>query len=248
MNLKHNIRLWLSTVISCFIVGGLLFSPLGAGAAEVSPYLPQSPDRGRDYIDTMYFFGESTTAHLRARGVLTGGRETDRVWADESGTRMLSSRITSEPIVYPKTGEHLTVSEACGRAQPEILVLSFGLNGVMKFAADRDLYLNSYGRLIEAIQAASPKTRILVQTVYPVARADAYSVDVDTLNAYLSRLNEWLPALAERYENLRVVDTASVLRGADGRLLPSYAEPDGIHLTRAAYEAVLTYLRTHAWQ
>ena len=248
MNLKQNTRLWLSTVIACFIVGSLFLSPFGVSAAETAPYLPESPDAGAEYLNAMYFFGESTTAHLRARGVLSGGTKTDRVWADESGTRMLSSRITSLPIVYPPTGEHLSVSEACRCARPPYLVLSFGLNGVMKFAADRDLYLNSYGRLIEAVQQASPETRILVQTVYPVARADAYSVDVDTLNAYILRLNEWLPALAERYENLRVVDTASVLRGEDGRLLSSFAEPDGIHLTRAAYEAVLGYLRTHAWQ
>ena len=248
MNHKHNIRLWLLTVIACVIVGSLFLSPPRACAEEATPYLPATPDAGRDYLDSMIFFGESTTAHLRARGVLSGGKKTDRVWADESGTRMLSSRITSEPIVYPPTGEHLTVADACRLARPQILVLSFGLNGVMKFASDRELYLASYGRLIEAVRAASPDTRILIQTVYPVSRADAYSVDVDTLNAYILRLNEWLPALASRYENLRVVDTASALRDADGRLCAAYAEADGIHLTRAAYEAVLAYLRTHAWR
>lgn len=68
---------------------------------QVSPQLvtmAETPDAGMEYIDSMIFFGESTTAHLRARGVLSGGTSTRQVWADASGTRMLSSRTTSEPI------------------------------------------------------------------------------------------------------------------------------------------------------
>jgi len=41
--------------------------------------LGESPDAGMAYIDRMIFFGESTTAHLRARGVLSGGTETQQV-------------------------------------------------------------------------------------------------------------------------------------------------------------------------
>ena len=220
-------------------------------ATSVTPQgmmLPDTSDAGTEYIDKMIFFGESTTAHLRSRGVLSGGTDTHQVWTDSSGTRMLSSRITSEPIVYPPTGEKLTVAEACQKEKPAYLVLSFGLNGITNFISNKDQYVSNYGRLIAAIQAASPDTKIILQTVYPVCKANNYSVDVETLNGYIATLNSWLPEIAAKYENVRVADTASVLLDSNNKLNSSYDNGDGIHLTTAAYEQILDYLRTHAWQ
>ena len=210
--------------------------------------LGETEDAGMGYIDQMIFFGESTTAHLRARGVLSGGTDTKQVWSDASNTRMLSSRTTSEPIIYPPTGESITITEACKREKPAYLVLSFGLNGINGFISNKTQYINNYGKLIAAIQTASPETKIILQTVYPVSNADHFGVDVATLNGYIDTLNGWLPEIAAKYQNVRVVDTASVLKDAEGRLLPSCNDGDGIHLTVSAYESILQYLRTHAWQ
>jgi hypothetical protein len=218
---------------------------------QVSPQLvtmAETPDAGMEYIDSMIFFGESSTAHLRARGVLSGGTSTRQVWADASGTRMLSSRTTSEPITYPETGEALTIAEACERAKPEYLVLSFGLNGITGFVANKTSYVNSYNKLINAVKQASPNTKIILQTVYPVCRADGFTVDTATLNAHIQTLNSWLPEIAAAHENVRVADTASVLYNSEGMLAASFDNGDGIHLTRSAYEEILAYLRTHAWQ
>ena len=218
---------------------------------QVSPQLvtmAETPDAGMEYIDSLIFFGESTTAHLRARGVLSGGTSTRQVWADASGTRMLSSRTTSEPITYPETGEALTIAEACERAKPEYLVLSFGLNGITGFVANKTSYVNSYNKLINAVKQASPNTKIILQTVYPVCRADGFTVDTATLNAHIQTLNSWLPEIAAAHENVRVADTASVLYNSEGMLAASFDNGDGIHLTRSAYEEILAYLRTHAWQ
>ena len=239
----------LARVLTLCLIGGILFVCIpNVCAQESAASLGETADCGEAYLDRLVFFGESTTAHLRARGVLRGGRETTQVWSDPSGTKMLSSRLLSEPILYPESGELVTVAEACTQKTPDILVLSFGLNGVMRFHTDIDHYLHCYGKLIETIQKSSPATKIILQTVYPVCKADAYSVGVDTLNAYLSRLNDALPLLTGIYQDVRIVDTASVLRDRDGRLRAEYAEEDGIHLNRAAYEAILHYLRTHAWK
>ena len=213
--------------------------------------LGETPDAGMKYIDRMIFFGESTTAHLRSRGVLTGRTSTKQVWADTGGTKTLSSKITSEKIVYPETGESLTIAEACAKAQPEYLVLSFGLNGISGFISNKSSYVNAYNKLIRAVQEASPNTKIILQSVYPVCDgkgSQAFGVDVATLNAHIQTLNTWLPEIAASHENVRIADTASVLKNADGQLVSSYNNDDGIHLTASAYEAILAYLRTHAWQ
>lgn len=211
--------------------------------------LKEGPDAGMEYIDQMIFFGESTTAHLRSRGVLTGGTETKQVWADQSGTKTLSSQLLSTTIVYPETGESLLIPEAVERSKPKYMVLSFGLNNIVGFVGKKSLYVNNYHKLIDAIQAASPDTKIILQSVYPIANSNTdFSVDAETVNTYAQTLNEWLIEIASAHENVRFVDTGSVLRDADNALLPSYDSGDGVHLNVAAYEAILDYLRTHPWK
>ncbi len=210
-------------------------------------YLSPTADAGLAYQDSLIFFGESTTAHLASRGVLTGGTATQQVWADRSNTCMLSSRITSATIVYPETGEDLTIAEACDRKKPSLIVLSFGQNGLVSFASDTEGYCRNYKKLIGAIREASPDTKIILQTVYPLSQEGNYGTDVATLNGYVNTLNECLPEIASAFENVRIADTASVLRDGDGRLAASYDFGDGQHLTASAYEAILSYLRTHAY-
>ena len=212
------------------------------------PVLAETPDAGMDYIDQMIFFGESTTTHLRSRGVLSGGTETTQVWADSSGTKTLSSKLLSETIIYPLTGEHLTLAEALKKEQPAYIVLSFGLNNISAFIGNKSLYVNNYNKLIRAIQEASPNTRILLQSVYPVsANCDDFSVDGATVCAYTQTLNEWLREIAAQHSNVGYVHTADPLTNASGTLMEDYDTGDGVHLTAFAYQQVLRYLRTHAW-
>lgn len=200
-----------------------------------------------DYLDRLIFFGESTTTHLRARGVLRDGKNTRQVWADDSGTRMLSAQGIATPILYPDTGEYLTLFEACARKQPEFLVLSFGLNGILRFIGDKALYQNNYHRLIQTVHNASPNTKIILQTVYPVRSSDGFSVDVETLNSHIQTLNTWLPEIADAHTNVALLDTASVLRNEHNQLDEKYDAGDGIHLNADAYRAILRYLSEHEW-
>jgi lysophospholipase L1-like esterase len=222
-------------------------SPTAAPQYEAP--LPESADAGMEYINKMIFFGESTTTHLRARGVLSGGKETHQVWADSSGTKTLSSKMLSEKITYPPTDEDLTIAEAVSKEQPAYIVLSFGLNGIMNFVNNKDSYINNYNKLINLITEASPNTRIILQSVYPVsASCDDFSSDGKTVCSYTEILNGYLREIAAAHDNVRYADTASVLKNPDGTLNPAYDEGDGVHLNTSAYEQILRYLRTHAWQ
>lgn len=213
------------------------------------PILEESPDAGMTYIDQMIFFGESTTTHLRSRGVLSGGTETHQVWADSSGTKTLSSKLLSETLVYPPTGENLTLAAALEKEQPAYLVLSFGLNNIAHFVNNKQNYVNNYNKLIDAVKKASPNTRIILQSVYPVSAAcDDFSVAGATVCSYTETLNGWIREIASTHENVKFADTASMLKASDGTLLPAYDSGDGVHLTAQAYQQILQYLRTHAWQ
>ena len=106
----------------------------------------------QDFLNELVFFGESTTAHLRAREVLADGKNTTQVWSDASGTRMLSSQGLSTPIIYPETQERMTVKEACAKKQPRYLVLSFGVNGIVGFMQNKERYVGNYKRLIQTVR------------------------------------------------------------------------------------------------
>jgi len=215
--------------------------------AKPSRVLGATADMGQAYIDSMIFVGESTTAHLRSRGVLTGGKSTKQVWSNESNTMALDLNILQKTINYPETGQAMTIPAAAAVARPKYIVLNFGVNGIQTFGKNEKLYSTAYGKLIDAIHEASPDTVVLLQTVYPVAANQAtFGEGATTINGYIKRLNELLPDIATAH-NAYVVDTASVLIGNDGNLRSDYQTGDGIHLTTEAYVQILNYLRTHGY-
>lgn len=224
----------------------LLLVALTLPASAAGVFLEKSDDGGAAYRDRLLFLGESTTCHLRSRGVLTGGTGTDRVLAPDSGTMMLNRRTLSAQITEPRSGKKMSVEEAVALRRPEILVVSFGLNGIVGFLAEKERYTESYRALIRGIRRASPETAVVLQTVYPVAERPAewkFDRTPAEINRGIEMLNAWLPEIAGS-EGVFLADTASVLKGENGYLREEFSA-DGIHLTRAGYEQVLFYLQTH---
>ncbi len=230
------------------LLSGML--PSGRAYASILGTRLQETDGVGDLsLPDFVFFGESTTAHLsRSGGVLDTPAGRMQVLRDGSGTRMLDRRILASPVVlYGADGscETVSFSDAVARLRPKNLVLSFGLNGIMGFLASPERFDAAYGLLIDGIRQVSPETRILLQSVYPVRASDGFSVDTPTLNAHIRSLNERIQAIASQ-RGVVYLDSASVLRDADGALRADYDSGDGIHLTNDAYRALLAYFRTWA--
>lgn len=210
--------------------------------------LEKTADMGQAYQDSIIFVGDSTTAHLRSRGVLTGGTDTHQVWVPADNTLLLDFNITKKKIVYPATGIEMTIAEAAAKEKPKYMILTIGLNGITSFVNNKNLYQNCYGNLIDAIRKASPETRIILQSVYPVAaNQKTFTADSVTLNGYIDILNGYVKELAKAKE-VRYLDTNSALKGPDGNLPESYQNGDGIHLTAEGYRVILDYIRTHGYQ
>lgn len=234
-------------LIPCLFHEGTRSENIGAASLSVGNVLTKSADAGEEYLSRAVFFGESTTAHLaRTGGVLDTPSGRDRVWRDKSGTRMLDRRILASSVTF-SDGTERTVRDALVATPPDLLVLSFGLNGIVSFAKDVGAFIATYRAMLEEIHDLSPATRVIVQSIYPVRAADAFSVDVITLNRYIDVLNEAICQMAGTLPYARFADTSSVLRDESGFLAKQYDAGDGIHLTNVAYEKILFYLRTHAW-
>ena len=216
--------------------------------AKAPVTLTETADMGQAYQDSIIFVGDSTTAHLRARGVLTGGTETRQVWVPSDNTLLLDFNITKKKIVYPATGIEMTIAEATEKDKPAYMILTIGLNGITSFVNNKNLYQNCYGSLIDTIKKASPDTKIILQSVYPVAANQrTFTADAVTLNGYIDILNGYVKELAADKE-VRYLDTNSALKGPDGLLPESYQNGDGIHLTAEGYRVILDYIRTHGYQ
>ncbi len=194
-----------------------------------------------DALSGVFFFGESTTAHLaRTGGILDSDAHRQKVLRDESGTRCLDMRILSSPVFYD--GEKISFAEAVERAQPRVLVLSFGLNGITRWSRDGEAFLRNYRALIEGILSRSPNTHILLQSVYPVGENTTFSLPTDELNKQITALNVHIAALAKEYENVDYVNTSALLTNENSMLNAVYDSGDGIHLTNDAYCIILELL------
>ena len=213
--------------------------------------LGRTEDMGDEYIEGFLFFGESTTYHLKSRGILPGGKNTEQVLHDESGTAILNDLTSTMTVINPKNHEKMPFGEAVETIRPKYMLLTFGLNGAVgKIKLGEEYYKSCYRKLIVAIRASSPDTKIILGSCYPVASnmdTTAYSVTQKELNEYIRTINGWTVSLAAE-EGLRYLNVNEVLTDGEGDLRLEYQCGDGHHLTREAYVVILEYIRTHGYK
>lgn len=213
-------------------------------------FLAESDDAGEEYINSFIFLGESTTYHLKNRGVLSGGQSTTQVWGPKSGTLMLDRSTASCRIVYPESNEEIDIADAVQRKKPQYMLLTFGLNGASKsISYGAEYFKGCYTKLIDTIHTASPSTVIILQSCFPVAKnmdMSSYSVNAATLNEYIDKINAWTHELAAE-KGLGYLNTSEILKDQNGFLRYEYQVGDGYHLTADAYRKMLYYMRTHAY-
>ena len=204
--------------------------------------LKETPDAGIAYQDKIVFLGDSTTYSLLYYGKLTGGKESMQIWTPKSRTLALDLALTTT-ILYPETEEEITIEEAASRKQPEIMVITLGVNGVSYMHDKEDYFISVYTKLVNKIKNASPDTKIILQSIYPVARNWEKTKSIN--NERIRAANVWVQRVAEDC-GVYYLDTISVLADEEGYLPEAYQNGDGIHLNSNSCGIVLDYIRTHA--
>lgn len=217
--------------------------------AEPSPTpasveLGETEDAGQEYIDKIVFLGDSTTYGMGAYDVLPF----TQIWTDESGTLALFNWEV-DPIAYydpadPYNAESLSIPDCAARRQPEYLVITLGINGIALL--DETEFKDYYVRMIQAIQAASPDTKIICQSIYPVM--DSY-VPNGISNEKVNAANKWIYDIAAQ-TGTRYLNSHDVLMDGSGQLNGEYSTDTsmGIHLNTAGFSVLLENIRTHAYQ
>lgn len=194
--------------------------------------LPLGEDAGQEYLDKLYFVGDSTTYHF-----FKGGIDRSHILVPESLTLKLSSDILT--LTVGDTG--LTIPEAIKETGAEIVIITIGVNGADGFTEAK--YKSYYKKLLTAIMEQSPDTDIILQSVFPVTK-EYSDRDIGITNAGIDQLNEWVKEIAFDL-GLRYLDTQSILKNDVGAQIESYNEEDGVHMNATAYAKILEYIRTH---
>ncbi|MCD8256624.1 MAG: GDSL-type esterase/lipase family protein [Oscillospiraceae bacterium] len=212
-------------------------------AVSTGTRLTETSDGGRNYLNRLIFLGDSTTYGIGAyyRAGYTDLCPATQVWTPASGTLTLSN-YSFATIVYPQTGEELTITEAVTRSKPEYLVITLGVNGVSFM--DEDWFIRDYTALVQNIQTASPDTKIILNSIYPVAVSYQYQSSIN--NQKINAANGWIEQIAAD-TGCRFLYSFEAVVGADGYLPESSQNGDGLHLNGGAFCTVMQYIRTHAY-
>ena len=128
--------------------------------------------------------------------------------------------------------------------QPRRVIVTFGTNDLdPNYSAAS--FAESYRAGLQAIADAYPAADIIVNAIPPLGRSHS--------NASLtqSQVDEYNKAIVEMCDanGWKFLNSAEVLKdAATGYAKEGYVESsDGIHLTRAAMDALFTYIRTHSY-
>mgnify|MGYP002772382683 FL=1 len=201
--------------------------------------LPETEDAGQEYIDTTLFLGDSNTARMY--------RMFDYCSYDNAiGSVGMSARSLQKYacVKFSGYGSYVTMPQAVALMQPRRVLVTFGTNDLdPNYSAAS--FAESYRAGLQAIADAYPAADIIVNAIPPLGRSHS--------NASLtqSQVDEYNKAIVEMCDanGWKFLNSAEVLKdAATGYAKEGYVESsDGIHLTRAAMDALFTYIRTHSY-
>ena len=215
---------------------GTAQEPIAAGQLNE---LKATKNAGQDYLSSLTFICDSTMIGMRDYGMLSGGSANTQVWGSTGGTIPIES-LSSCVVKYPVDGSEISAATAAMIAQPKLLVLCVGNDGLA--GASEEAFRGAYKGLIDSVRTASPDTTIIVCSLLPVT-ANYTGMDGLT-NVGVAQAQTWLKQVCIE-ASVYYADIASALM-LDGSLGSDYASSDGRTLSSAGCSKVLEYLSTHA--
>ena len=201
-----------------------------------SALLPETADAGEDYQKETLFIGDSNTVRLYANGLIS----LQQFCAKEGiGTHVA---LTEGIVTFKKDNNSYTIAQAVAKMKPRRVVIMLGTNDNGMAVEE---FINNYTALVQAIQESYPYTDIIVNTVPPVPANHSNYPNMDQ-----TKIDDFNMALLSMCEQmgLKFLNTAEVLKDANGYGREDYYQSGDIHLKPAGLKALLSYLRTHAYQ
>ncbi len=205
--------------------------------------LSSTHDYGDIYIKQMLFFADSAMADISKFDMISDKND---IITGRSGDMPLDfNTSTAETSLLSQDGKAQSIVDIVALKKPKYLLISIGLNNGVEHCTEQK-FKEYYTKLIDAVKEASPETKIILQSVFPVSRKVSFS-EPDKSNKKIDEANEWIEQLCNSL-SVKYLNTAEVLKGTGGSLKSEYDSGDGIHLNEKGYNEVVTYIRTHGYK
>jgi len=202
--------------------------------------LPETADAGQTYIDETLFIGDSNTVRSMFYEV-TGTKWANIVGAVSMGIQ----HVVSDPIAISEFGSGVGKVDVCtsvGLIKPKRIIITYGTNN-SNWAVDS--FITEYKKAAKAISGAYPYADIIINAIPPVDRVRDYP------NITMQQIDAFNAALAEMCasEGYKFLNSAEAMKDeTTGFAKKDYTISDGIHLSKAGFDALFTYIRTHAYE
>ena len=201
--------------------------------------LELTADAGQTYVDETLFLGDSNTARMY--------RLFDYCTANNAiGSVGMTARSLSTFACAGFQGYsgYQTMAQAVALMQPKRVVLTFGTNDLGS-SASTEKFIADYQAGIESIVQAYPSVDIIVNAIPPLGQSHSNQA---LTQAQVDEFNKALVELCQQ-KGWKFLNSAETLKDeATGYAKAGYVESsDGIHLTRAAMDALFGYVRTHSY-
>ena len=198
--------------------------------------LPETADAGESYQKETLFLGDSNTVRLYANGLISLQQFCAK---DGIGT---SAALNEGIVTFKKDSNTYTIAQAVAKMKPRRVVIMLGTNDT---GMSVDEFIKNYTALVQAIQESYPYTDIIVNTVPPVPANHANYPHMDQ-----TKIDDFNMALLSMCEQmgLKFLNSAEALKDANGYGREDYYQTGDIHLKPVGLKAMLSYLRTHAYQ
>ena len=197
--------------------------------------LTETEDAEEGYLNDTLFLGDSNTVRLYNNGLIS----LQQFCAKEGiGTQ---AALSDGIVTFKGDNNRYTIAEAVAKMKPRRVVMTFGTNDT---GMEVNEFITHYTALVQTIQASYPYTDIIVNTVPPIPADHSTYPHMD--QAKIDDFNMALLNMCEQL-GLKFLNSAEVLKGADGYGNADYYTSGDIHLKTVGLKAVLNYIRTHAY-
>ena len=137
---------------------------------------------------------------------------------------------------FKVNGGTYKVVQGLSALKPKHVIFWMGMNDINMTTSQK--YCENYKNLLTKVHEALPSANLYVASISPIATTSKFSTNkkIDEYNAAISSY------LASNYPSWKFVNTAPVLKNEWNGLRSNYSSGDGIHLSPAAYQAMLAEL------
>ena len=202
---------------------------------DFSAPVPEAPKVDSTWFDGAVFIGDSRTEGL----ILNTGLNNVIEYTHKG---LMVDTVFTKPAVNID-GTKVTVMDALKTTQFDKVYIMLGINETGW--PYKDVFINKYGKVIDAVKEINTGAQIYVQQILPVSK------EVSGTHSYIKneKIAEYNALIQEMAAEKQVyfVAAAEAVAGEDGTL-PEDAATDGIHLKKEYCVKWLDYLETHTVQ